>query len=186
MKRSQLGDVFAFKTDRGYRIMHWVYRIEKMGYFVKVFPGFYNEIPENIEEIIEGEYSYMINADARRLYNKGIFEHIGNYPGRDQIPFPTHDIEFRRYVGNTILYRVAQFTCHQNDEQFIGDATGKCIPERYGHIKLLNGIPHPIRFLYLLASDFDLRHIELFWATDEELNRFDQLYGDIIFGKNKT
>ena len=171
MIRSKLGDVFAFKTDRGYRIMHWVYDVDREGYFVKVFPGFYQEKPENIEEIIDGEYSYMINADARRLYNKGIFELWGNYPGRDQIPFPTHDIIFRRYVGDTILYRVAQFTCHQNDEQFIGDATGKCIPERYSHIRLLNGIPHPFRFLYLLSSDFDLQHIDLFWAEDDELKR---------------
>ena len=185
MKRSQLGDVFAFKTERGYRIMHWVYHIEKQGKFVKVFAGFYPQMPENLQEIIDGEYAYMINFDARRLYNKGIFELWGNYPGRDQIPFPTHDIEFRRYVGNSILFRVAQFTCHQNDEQFIGDATGKCIPERYSHIRLLNGIPHPFRFLYLLSSDFDLHHFDLFWADDDELQRIDEKYGDLIFGKAK-
>jgi hypothetical protein len=48
MKRSQLGDVFAFKTERGYRMMHWVYDVDREGFFVKVFPGFYQEKPANI------------------------------------------------------------------------------------------------------------------------------------------
>jgi hypothetical protein len=50
---------------------------------------------------------------------------------------------------------------------------------------LLNGIPHPFSFLYLLSSDFDLQHIDLFWPEDEELKRMDQKYGDLIFGKAK-
>ena len=40
MKREKLGDVYAFKTDRGYRIMQWAYNIEKRGKYIKVFDGF--------------------------------------------------------------------------------------------------------------------------------------------------
>ena len=48
MKRTQVGDVYAFKTERGYRIIQWGYFIEKHGNFVRVFPNFYEEIPPNM------------------------------------------------------------------------------------------------------------------------------------------
>ena len=60
MKRTKLGDVYAFKTERGYRIIQWAYFIERHGNFVRVFPGFYQKIPTDIESVISSECAYII------------------------------------------------------------------------------------------------------------------------------
>ena len=60
MKRTKLGDVYAFKTERGYRIIQWAYSIEKHGNFVRIFPNFYQNIPSDIDAIVSSEPSYIM------------------------------------------------------------------------------------------------------------------------------
>ena len=183
MRRAQLGDVYVFLTERGYRIIHWAYYIEKQGKFVRIFPGFYPQIPDNIEEIVGGECAYMMCFDAPKAYRRGFFTFVKNCPVSDKYPFPNHVIVYRDY-GTYGEFEVCEFDCHQHFEIFRGDPTGKGLPKKYQELKLINGIVDPIWFVYLLSSDFDLHHWDLF-VPGALWDEYDKKYGDMIFGKRK-
>jgi len=169
MRRAKLGDVYAFKTDRGYRIIQWVYHIEKLGKHIKVFPGFYDKEPENLTDILQGDCSYIVTFHIPPLVRMGLLEFWGNYSEYILEPFPDYMIGFRKF-GNQILFSVANSLRAQDDETYIGDSSGKIIPKKYKDVRLLNLIPSTIRFLYMLSSDFDLKHFDLFWPKDNELD----------------
>ena len=173
MRRIKLGDVFAFKTNRGYRIIQWVYHIEKYGKYIKVFKGFYNENPDDLTTILQQKCAYIIIFNVSQLFKKGILEYWGNYNSCILEPFPKYDISFRKY-GDQMLYQISNSMRHQENEQYIGDASGSIIPEKYKDVCLLNSMPHPVIFLYLLSSDFDLNHFDLYWPTENELSIFEQ------------
>ena len=175
MKRLKLGDVCAFKTDRGYRIIQWAYYIEKWGRYVKIFPEFYDEKPEDLKSVLLKQCSYIIIFDISRLFRKGILEYWGNYQECIIDPFPAYDIGFRRY-GSQMLFIISNSLRHQDSENYIGDSSGSVIPDKYKDVRLLNLMPHPITLLHLLSSDFDLTHFDLFWPTDSELEELKQKY----------
>jgi len=182
MKKANLGDVYAFPTERGYRIMQWAYRIERYGDYIKVFPGFYSEKPENLEVIAKGDCAYIINVNAPKIYRKGIFELWGNFPVSD--PFPTYDLFFNK-CGKAILFEVCEFIGHRTIATFIGDSAGTAIPEKYKNLRLLNCMPHPFTFLYLLESNFDLNHYDRFWPEDASYSEIDRKYGALLFGEDR-
>lgn len=183
MNRTKIGDVYAFKTERGYRLLHWAYHIEKQGKFVRVIRGFYTEIPSNICEIVTNECDYIICFDAPKLYRKGLLEIVGNVPTEKVDPFPKYDLNYRDYGEDSEIV-VCEFYSHQNFERFKCDSTGKGLPSKYKNIKLINAIVDPIWFVYLISSDFDLKHWELF-SPKEHWAKYEKKYGDIIFKKTK-
>ena len=75
MKQAKIGDVYAFKTERGYRIVQWGYFIEKQGSFVLIFPDFYKEIPSNIEAIISMDNDSLRGVSVAGGVGTGIDVH---------------------------------------------------------------------------------------------------------------
>ncbi len=191
MKRAKLGDVYAFKTDRGYRLLQWAYKIEKYGEYTRVFPGFYQEQPSDIQEIVDGDCAYISDFSVAKLYRKGLLEYWGNYPINDKIPFPSHDIRYTPmseaygYSDTKGYFEICESTCHIHFEKFLGTPSGEGIPEKYKNIKLICGSVDPVWFIYLISSDFDLSHWNLFWPGDK-LDEFERKYGDLVFDKRKT
>ena len=188
MKRAKLGDVYAFKTDRGYRIIHWAYSVERRGNFSRIFPGFYQEKPQNIEEFIDGECMYIAQFTIAKLYRKGLLEHWGNFPISEKHPLPTMTINYVPYPNvdeNYGKYEICEFSNGHFVGLFYGDHTGKAVPEEYHSVKLINRVVDPIWFLYLLSSDFDLQHWNLFWPGKQKWNEYEKIYGDILFGPKK-
>lgn len=61
MRRSKLGDVYATKLPNGYKIYQRAYDIPRRGDFVRVFDGLYESIPANVEEIVRGPHSYIVD-----------------------------------------------------------------------------------------------------------------------------
>ena len=179
MRQLRLGDICAYKTKRGYRIVQWAYQHAKMGKYVKVFPGFYREKPNDLSSILHGECSYIITFNMSNLVKEGVLEFWGNDQDCIQEPFPEYDIEFRK-CGNQFLYRISNSLRHQENEKFIGDPSGRIIPNKYKDLRLLNLVPHPIQFLYLLSSDFDLNHFDLFWPDEDELVALQQKYNHLM------
>ena len=162
MKRTQVGDVYAFKTERGYRIIQWGYFIEKQGNFVRVFPDFYAEIPPNIEAIVSNECSYIIQFAISKFYRKGMLEFLYRAPLDSIPPFPQYYINYRSY-GSEGSFEVCEFVRPQNFESFDGYPDGRGLPEKYQNLKLINGCVDAIWFIYLLTSNFDLHHWDLFY-----------------------
>lgn len=183
MKKAKLGDVYAFKTERGYRLLHWAYTISKYGNYVRVLPNFYQDRPSDISDIIDSDCAYILDFNVSKLYRKGLLELWGNYPISEKFPFPSHDISYTP-LSNFGEFQVCESTCHQHFETFIGDHTGNVLPLKYKNIKLICGSVDPIWFIYLISSDFDLTHWNLYWP-EEKWDEYDQKYGDLIFGKIK-
>ena len=183
MKRAKLGDVYAFKTDRGYRILHWAYSIDKYGVYVRVFPNFYPEKPLEITDILDGDCAYILDFNVAKLYRKGLLEWWGNYSISEKYPFPSHDIRYTQF-SDYGEFEICESTCHQHFETFVGNHTGIGIPPKYQNIKLICGSVDPIWFLYLISSDFNLNRWDLYWP-EEKWDEYDQKYGYLIFGKAK-
>ena len=181
MKRTKIGDVYAFKSERGYRILQWAYNIEKMVKYVRVFPNFYQEIPEDIEKIVSSECAYIIGFPITRLYRTGLLELIYSAPIDTIPPFPKYDINYNSY-GEEGRYYVCEFECHQHFEAFDGYPDGRGLPEKYKNLKLVNGYVDPTWFIYLLTSDFDLQHWDLFYPGKYTHSVFLEKYGKQLFG----
>ena len=107
-----------------------------------------------------------------------------NYASYILEPFPQYDIGFRKY-GNQILFRISNPLRHPENEQYIGDSSGSVIPKKYRDVRLLNSRPHPVMFLYLLSSDFDLYHFDLYWPKENELPVFEKKNLIVLFKFSK-
>lgn len=185
MKRTKIGDVYAFKTMRGYRIMQWAYRIEKIGDFVRVFPNFYQEIPVDIESIVFSDCSYIIPFYISRLYRKGLLELLYSAPIDSIPPFPEYFINYRNY-GKEGSFVISEFKNLSNFEVFEGYPDGRGLPEKYKDVNLINGFVDPTWFIYLLTSDFDMQHWDLFFPGKEVHDMFLKKYEKQLFGDSKS
>ena len=117
-----------------------------------------------------------------RLYRRGLLELLFSAP-LDSIPeFPKHDISYHNY-GRKGKYEICEFTRHQNFEVFEGYPDGRGLPEKYKKLKLINGCVDPTWFLYLLTSDFDLHHWDLFNPGERVHSLFLKKYEEALFGK---
>ena len=183
MKRAKLGDVYAFKTDRGYRTIHWAYKVEKIGKYVRVFSDFYQEKPNSLKDIIDGECDYIIGFNISLLYQKGLLELWDNIPVSDNYPLPTYSIF---YHGDSYgFYNINLFCNNDSVETIYGDCTGSVLPEKYRDLNFLDAFPSPIWFIYLLHSDFDTKHWNLYWPRGGKADKYEKIYGDILFGPKK-
>ena len=180
MKRTKIGDVYAFKTERGYRIIQWGYFIEKRGNFVRIFPDFYAEIPSDIEAIISKECSYIIQFAISKFYRKGMLELLYRAPLHSIPPLPRYYIDYRSY-GNEGSFEVCEFERPQNFETFDGYPDGRGLPEKYKKLNLINGCVDPVWFIYLLTSDFDMQHWDLFYPGKDTHNAFLKKYESLLF-----
>ena len=180
MKRTQVGDVYAFKTERGYRIIQWGYFIEKEGSFVLVFPDFYPEIPSNIEAIVSKECSYILSFAISKFYRKGMLKFLCRASLDSIPPFPKYYINYRSY-GSEGAFEVCEFERPQNFETFDGYPDGRGLPEKYKKLNLINGCVDPVWFIYLLTSDFDMQHWDLFYPGKKLYDVFLNKYGEQLF-----
>lgn len=180
MEKTKIGDVYAFKTMRGYRIIQWAYSLEKEGNFVRVFPNFHQQIPSNVEAIVSKECSYTIQFAISKLYRKGLLQLLYRAPIDSIPPFPKYYINYHSY-GKVGRFEVCEFECPQNFEVFDGHPDGRGLPEKYKEITLINGCVDPVWFIYLLTSDFDLQHWDLFYPGKDTHNIFLKKYEKLLF-----
>ncbi|MBR6646576.1 MAG: hypothetical protein IKL09_03575 [Clostridia bacterium] len=66
MKRAKVGDVYYVKVPNGYKIYQWAYSIPKQGDYIRVFEGLYADVPNEIEEIVQGPHSYIIPSYTKK------------------------------------------------------------------------------------------------------------------------
>lgn len=178
MRSPKLGDVYAFHTHRGYRIIQWAYSIENQGEFVKVFPKFYAQIPTKTEKIVTGDYSYIIRFDAPAAYYKGLFIWIKNYPLTNRHHFSDYDYDYRYYESGTLF-----------EEHRIPTPQIRGVRDRLANqcrmIKTVNAFVDPIWFIYLISSDFDFDHRDLF-EPGSLWYEYENEYGEILYSDLDT
>lgn len=186
MKRTKLGDVYYVETEKGYKLYQWAYYLEKRGEFIRVFPGLYQSVPDNIEEIVKADHSYIIDFSAPKAYRKGFAILIGNYPVPEEYPLPKYTIMYNTndLYGrpmSTGLWEVDAYPPVRGSDfyTYYGDASGKCLPERFRDLKFIKGSVDPIWMVYLFEVGFDRDHMDLFWPGKTGLDKYVDKYGHL-------
>lgn len=164
MRGIKIGDVFYIKVPNGYKVFQWAYDIPRKGEFIRVFPGLYDEVPDNIEILVGEEHSYIIAARIRHLYRIGLAKHLAHYAVPEEYPFPPYDLEpcVDQYGK---VYRILFLkTKHNGPAAQFGIAASSMeeLPDEFKNIKLLNGYVTPAVLLYLFDYDFDLNNLARF------------------------
>ena len=178
MRRLRVGDVFCFQAERGYRLIQLAYKVERKGSYYRVFPGFYPEIPRDPERIVSGDCSYMVWFNVTAPFRAGLFRWLGTFADSITEPFPKYDIQYHD-LGGTGRFEVCEVDRHQNFEAFDGYPDGRGLPEKYRDVKLINALLPSTWLIYLLSSDFDRSHWDLFWPG-EKLEPIRQRYGELV------
>lgn len=182
MRRAKLGDVFYIKVPNGYKIFQWAYRDPRKGDYMRVFQGLYDVIPENIEQIVASEHSYIIAFHISRGYRIGLAQWIGNYPVPEEYPFPKIQIAFRQDNANRDIYAIDVMSADGTRDvmEVFYVRRMEELPEEFRKEKLLNAYLTPNWLLYLFDNDFDMQHPERFFIFGPDPEAKMQKYTDII------
>ena len=182
MKRLKLGDILAFQTDRGYRIFHWAYNVPKKGKYIRVMPGFYQTIPNNLNEIVSGECAFIIWADINWYYKNGLFVLVGHEDvSNETYPFPEYQILLKYVDPDDDHYAFFEFNhIYRNEwETCRSDPFANGFPERFKYLKLLNLRCSPFLMMTLLSSDFDTHNWHKFDMSSKK-DYYEKLYGHLL------
>lgn len=165
MRRAKLGDVYSVKVPNGYKLYQWAYSIPKKGDYIRVFPGLYSTVPNNIKQIVLSEHSYIISFNASRAYRIGLVQFVENIPVPDQYPFPKHQIRFSIDHNTRRVDRIHVMNADGTRDlwQWFNVNSMAELPEEYRTVTLLNSCVTPNWLLYLFDKDFSLDHPERFF-----------------------
>ncbi len=167
--------MFAFKTVNGYRIILWAYSIDKFGDYVRVVPGFYDDIPENVLDIAVGNCSFIIQIPIKTMLKTKLLTYIDSV-NKFSIPeMPCYQIEYSDY-GSYGQFEVSEFGRTQNSCIYEGLPDGSGLPEQFKEIKLVNGAVGIYWFIYLITEGFDNKHWNLLYPGKEKYKLYEQQY----------
>lgn len=176
MKRIKLGDVFAFKTEKGIKIIQWAYSPPKYGDFIRVFDNLYNKIPKNIDDIVNGSHSYIIGTDPKRLYKKEIIQLIGNYNTPMDGKFPEYSVNYRYYGHDDGKWEVSRVFTNEYHTIVSSNDDILSLPDKFRTITLINCFIGPEWLEYYFVSDFDLHHMKMFSPGSEVIKQYNAKY----------
>ena len=182
MRRAKLGDVFCIKVPNGYKIFQWAYRVERKGDYMRVFPGLYDSVPENIEQIVLSEHSYIIAFHISRAYRIGLAQWLGNFPVPEQYPFPKIQIAFKQDNATRDISAIDVMSADgtRNVMEIYYVKRMEQLPKAFRNEKLLNAYLTPNWLLYLFDNNFDMQHPDRFFIFGPNPEAQVQKYTDII------
>jgi len=193
MKRAKIGDVFAVKVPNGYKLYQWAYAIGRYGKYIRVFPGLYDEIPADIQRIVDAPHSYIIRFHATRAYRVGLAQLVGSYEVPEKYPFPEYQIDFwmDTEIGCIDEIRVMEsdIKSDPNRRRFykrFSVSKMSELPEEFQNITLLTAILSPDWVLYLFDSDFDLEHLERYYLYYSNIHIYSDMVEQALQKSNKT
>lgn len=150
MKRSKLGDLYCMKVPHGYKLYQWAYTVPQFCDYIRVFPEVYDEIPADLDSIVNSAHSYIIGTDVRWAYRKKISTLLGNFAVPDQYPFPKYSL-----VGGAGHYKcVRDNSTGKWITDFVGDLNE--LPEEYRDIDMIASFVTTPWLMFLFDTDFDL------------------------------
>ena len=182
MRRARLGDVYGIKVPNGYKVYQWAYSDKKRGDFIRVFDGLYDEVPNNIEEIVLSPHSYIIPFYAARAYRIGLAEFLGNYEVPEQYPLPNYQVRFWINYDQQKVHSIT-VTGYDNNGKWIWETYDVSriadLPKKYRDTTLLASCVTPNWLLYLFDNGFDLLHPERFSLGPNPEQKV-QIYTDMV------
>lgn len=161
MKRAKLGDIYYIKLPNGYKIYQWAYTHHRRGEYIRVFDGLYQNIPDNIDEIVSGPHSYVLAFDTKRSYRLGLSVLIGNYPVPEEYPMSKISVEFgpTRDKKWAFYYTVIE-TCDWFRKEVV--SCFEDLPNELKSITTLEPFYSPARIFYIFDAGFDFYHLDRF------------------------
>ncbi|WP_175035079.1 hypothetical protein [Burkholderia lata] len=73
------GDVFCIETSKGGGYFQYVKKVSPMGALIRVLPGIYKDLPDNLAEMVEVETNFWIFFPVGVAEKRGIVKKIGNF-----------------------------------------------------------------------------------------------------------
>ena len=171
MRRAKLGDVYAMQVTNGYKLIQWAYEVPHWGKYIRVFEGLYDTIPENVQEIVCGEHSYIVGFHISRAYRIGLVQFIENIPVPDKYPLPQYRLSFwgRQMKGSFGVWvrpTPAHPSEHVNTIYSFDVGSLQDLPDEFRNLKLLDAEVTPALLMFWFDYDFNLNHIERYWPKD--------------------
>jgi hypothetical protein len=160
MRRAKLGDVYAMHLPNGIKIFQWAYHIPKYGKYIRVFDGLYQTIPADLNQIVQGEHSYIICCDVSAAYRIGLIDFLENVPVPVTYEFPLYRINFWFYdltdkFGVWIRPTIAHSSENINKIFSYDNLDSlKELPVEFQNIKLMNCYVSFAYLMYLFEYDF--------------------------------
>lgn len=182
MRRAKLGDVFFIKVPKGYKLVQWAYRVERRGDYIRVFPGLYSSIPDNIDSTINSEHSYIIAFDIGRAHRIGLAQWLKNCPIPKEYPFPKIQVAFKRDNDTCGIRAIDIMSADGTRDvmELFCVSSMDDLPKEFRKEKLLNAYLTPNWLLYLFDNNFDMQHPERFFVFGPNPERKLQQYTDIV------
>lgn len=174
MKRAKLGDLYCMKVPNGYKLYQWAYRIPQIGDYIRVFPHLYDEIPDELERIIESEHSYITGFAAGKAYRKKLSKLLGNFPVPEKFHFPEYKLA-SNFSGEKIRIEDSMTSmplceyCNNINE----------LPNRYRDVTMISGFLPPAWLMYLFDTDFDLTDWSKYWPR-AAIDKYIELYEKML------
>ncbi len=168
MRRAKVGDIYCAKLFNGYKLFQFAYRIPKRGDYIRVFPGMYESVPDDIAPIVNGSHSYIISMGPWNILRSSVFRHLGTLPVPKEYPFPKFMMKFWKDQKDNIFcfWFTPMLGVYEFEDRSIRSFNASSldeVPAEYRETKLLNGYVTPEWFLYLLDYNFDLNDVKRYW-----------------------
>lgn len=110
MVRLKVGDVFEIHTPRGKAYIQYVSNDEVIGELIRVLPGVYDNLPDNIKEIASGKEEFFIHFPLKAALKQKILKRVSNFDLPKNFKIPT---KFRTEVtdneGNIIGWHIVDY-----------------------------------------------------------------------------
>ena len=187
MRRGKLGDVYAMHLPNGIKIIQWAYTIPKYGHYVRVFDGLYETVPENINQIVHGDHSYIIAFSANVAYRIGLVEFLENISVPEKYPRPMYSLEFhcygRLYEFDVTIVEFFDPTSKKCTERYTFENLTSIdqLPDRFRNVKTVAGFCSASLIMYLFDYNFTLERPRYLWPykilgekADEILNGYQE------------
>ncbi len=165
MRRGKIGDVYAVKVPNGYKLYQFAYKIPKWGDYIRVFPGLYDALPENIAEIANGPHDYIIGFFSNRLYRIGLAQFLENIPVPKQYPFPDYDINIHidskfNIFSATVRSTKPSAKTGKHEHYYFEISSIDDLPKEFQNLTLLSWVPSPAILFYYFDYGFTISEIQ--------------------------
>ncbi len=79
MLRIKVGDVFEFKTNKGFVYLHYLLKDKEIGDLIGIIEGYFDKTPKKFTEIV-GNKSFYVFFPLSFANNKNIVTKVGHIP----------------------------------------------------------------------------------------------------------
>ncbi len=77
-KKVKVGDLIQVLTSQGVAYAHYTHKHDEYGYFIRVFTGFYAEVPMDYDKVCNSNVLFSAFFPLQSAVNQGLVSVVGN------------------------------------------------------------------------------------------------------------